>query len=53
MTLQEAINYFGSKSNLARALKISRQSVQTWSEVPMLRQFQIERLTKGKLKAEG
>lgn len=52
MKTKDAISYFGSQAELARALGISRQSVKGWgTKVPLARQYQIERLTAGKLKA--
>lgn len=52
MKTKAAIRYFGSQAELARALGIKRASVCGWGEtVPLARQYQIERLTKGKLKA--
>ncbi|PWU30145.1 Cro/Cl family transcriptional regulator [Pseudomonas sp. RW407] len=52
MTKTQAIEHFGSISALARALKVSYEAVRQWDEVPELRQYQLERLTKGKLKAD-
>ena len=53
MTTQQAIRHFGSQAKLAKALGIKPPSVSVWGErPPMLRQFQIERLTGGKLKAD-
>lgn len=55
MTKTEVINYFGSISKAADALNIRYQSVYEWPEngVPIGRQYQIELLTKGALKAEA
>lgn len=54
MTKTQAIEHFGNASAVARALKVTRQSVCSWSEeIPLLRQMQIEKLTKGKLKADN
>jgi hypothetical protein len=52
MTKEQAIAYFGSGAELARVLGCSRQSVHGWREVPLGRQFQIEVLTDGALRAE-
>ncbi|WP_456267678.1 Cro/CI family transcriptional regulator [Kushneria sp. AK178] len=54
MTLDEAINYYGGrKIDLAKALGISASAITLWGEsIPMLRQFQIESLTRGRLKAD-
>jgi len=52
MTKHDAINYFGSATELARALGITKASISQWGVyVPPLRAFQIERMTDGKLKA--
>lgn len=54
MTKTQAIEYYGSASSLARALKVTRQSISSWSEeIPLLRQMQLEKLTRGRLKAEN
>jgi len=53
MNIQKAIEFFGSKSELSRALGITPQALTYWGdEIPHVRQFQIEVLTKGKLKAD-
>lgn len=53
MLKEEAIKHYGSQSALARALGIAQASVAGWSEYPPDgRQLQIEKITKGKLKAE-
>lgn len=53
MTTQEAVAYFGGKKiDLAKALGIRPSAVTMWGdEIPMLRQYQIEHLTKGELQA--
>lgn len=52
MTTQEVIEFFGSKANVAKALGIKKPSVSGWGEVPPIgRQYQIQAITKGKLKA--
>jgi len=53
--LQEAIDYFGTKSEMARALGIEPQSITLWVDddrIPILRQYHIQVVTKGKLKAD-
>ena len=53
MKKTDAINYFGSANVLAKKLNVSKSAVSQWSEtIPRLRAFEIERLTKGKLKAD-
>lgn len=54
MTKTDAINYFGNGSRLAEALSVSRAAVSRWPEqIPELRQLQLEKITKGALKAEA
>lgn len=52
MTKEQAIEYFGSGAELARRLGCQRQSVHGWREIPIGRQYQIEVLTEGALKAD-
>lgn len=53
MDKQQAIRHFGSSAALARALGITRAAVTNWGErVPPLRQWELEVLTEGALKAE-
>ncbi|GLO23531.1 Cro/CI family transcriptional regulator [Pseudomonas putida] len=52
MTKSQAIKHFGSISALAKALGVTYEAVRQWQEVPELRQYQIERLTRGDLKAD-
>lgn len=52
MTKTQAIKHFGSISALAKALNVTYEAVRQWSVVPELRQYQIERLTKGVLQAD-
>lgn len=54
MTKSEAVTHFGSVKKLADALGLrSVQAVYQWPEdgIPVGRQYQIQALTKGKLKA--
>jgi len=55
MLTKDAIAHFGnSQAELARALNIRPQSVADWGAiVPPLRQIQIEKITRGKLKADA
>ena len=52
MNKLDAIKYFGSKSNLAKALSISPASVSGWKEeqIPELRARQLEEITQDALK---
>ncbi|MBY7733461.1 Cro/CI family transcriptional regulator [Francisella philomiragia] len=54
MTINQVIKYFGTKAEVARVLKIKPSAVSHWvrdNEVPPARQLQIQKITKGKLKA--
>lgn len=53
MNKAQAINHFGSISALAKVLKVTYEAVRQWEEVPELRQYQLERLTEGSLRAEA
>ncbi|NYT74225.1 Cro/Cl family transcriptional regulator [Halomonas sp. QX-2] len=54
MKTEDAIKHFGGKKiELAKALKISPSAVTMWGEeIPLLRQYQLERITDGALKAD-
>lgn len=53
MKTKDAILHFGSKSQLAKNLGVTKGAISQWpDDVPQLRAYQIERLTKGKLKAD-
>lgn len=53
MKTEEAVNYFGGKKELGKALGIWPQVIYNWGEYPpMPRQYEIEVKTGGKLKAE-
>ena len=52
MKTTDAAAFFGSKKKIAEALLINPSAVTQWGEyVPESRQYQIQVLTKGKLKA--
>lgn len=54
MTRAEAIEHFGSVSALADKLGITTQAIYDWGDkVPTLRQFQLQIMTEGKLKADS
>lgn len=53
MTKAEAVQHFGGVAPLADVLGIRYQAVQQWDEIPMRRQYEIERLTGGKLIADS
>lgn len=51
MTREDAITHFGTVKALASALGITHQAVYDWGEeIPEGRQWQIQAITKGKLK---
>lgn len=56
MQIQEVLDFFGkSQTKVARALGIAQSNVSKWvksGHVPELRQYQLQLLTKGKLKAD-
>ncbi len=53
MTKSEAVaHYEGSISKLAKALDVSYEAVRQWDEIPELRQYQLEVITDGALKAD-
>lgn len=55
MTLDQAIKYFGSPTDIALALKISRQSVNSWATrgfIPPYQQLRLQELSKGVLIAD-
>jgi len=53
MRTKTVIDYYGSKSAVARALGIKRQSVIDWgATVPDLRQYQVQLFTNGAIMAD-
>lgn len=52
MKTQDAADIFGGRKKLAEALGISPAAVSMWGEtVPLTRQYQIQVISKGKLRA--
>lgn len=52
MKFDEVAEYFGSIKGLAEALGITTQAIYQWGGIiPAVRQYQIQVITKGKLKA--
>ncbi|AEE26330.1 Cro/CI family transcriptional regulator [Francisella hispaniensis] len=54
MKINHVIKHFKTKAELARVLKIEPSAVSHWvkkDEIPAKRQLQIQKITKGKLKA--
>ncbi len=54
MTLDDLISHYGSISEIARTLHISRAAVHQWRKykVPLDRQIELEGLTKGAVRAD-
>lgn len=53
MKPKQVVEYFGTQEKTAKALGMAQQSIAAWvklGKVPKLRQYQIEKVTKGKLK---
>ncbi|ENN8042361.1 Cro/CI family transcriptional regulator [Pseudomonas aeruginosa] len=54
MNITEAIEHFGSKKKLADALGIQPSAVTQWGDsIPVGRQYQIQVISKNRLKAES
>lgn len=54
MKTSEVIEHYGSKAAIAQALGISKASVTNWGdEPPAGRQYQLQIMTKGRLKADA
>jgi len=54
MKKSDVISYFGTITEAAKALGLTKSAISQWpAEIPKLRAFEIERLTKGKLKDES
>ena len=53
MNKSHAINYFGNKVKLAKAVGVSPASITRWGEkVPKLRAYQLQVITNGALQAD-
>lgn len=53
MKKKQVVEFFGNQKATGKALGISQAAVAQWpEEVPATRQFQIEVITEGKLKAK-
>lgn len=53
MNYTDIIKHFGGAANAGRALGICRQAVYKWQDgVPELRQYQLQRITDGKLSVD-
>lgn len=55
MSPEQVIEHYGSQANVGRALGVSQPSIWEWVQngrVPLVRQYQIELATAGKLRAD-
>lgn len=54
MRLLDAVSHFGTQERLAKALGIEQGSISSWNRelIPLARALQVEKITKGKLKAD-
>ena len=53
MKTKDVIDHFGTIALLAKAIGVKAPSIYSWGvKVPALRQYQIEKKTRGRLKAE-
>lgn len=55
MTPNEAIEFYGSQHKLAAALRISQPAIAKWvrfGQIPPVRQYQIQVISRGKLRAD-
>lgn len=53
MKKADVVAHFGNQTKVANALGISHVAVSKWGDdIPLLRAYQIERITNGALKAE-
>lgn len=54
MTTEQALKHFGSYAAMARSLGIDQSAVRHWKgSIPLLRQYQIQVITAGKLVADA
>jgi hypothetical protein len=53
MDIDKLIKHFGSVKEMAKALDVYPQAIYQWKEggIPLLRQYQIQVVTKGRFKA--
>lgn len=53
MNKKDVIRHFGTATKAANALGLTKSAVSQWPEkIPQRRAYEIERVTKGELKAE-
>jgi hypothetical protein len=52
MTKTEAISHFGTQAKLARVLCLRQPTVCGWLKVPLEHQMYLQKITRGKLKAD-
>lgn len=55
MKLSEAVELFGSQTNLAIRLGVTRAAVSVWKKrgIPRFQQWRLEEITKGKLRRDA
>ncbi|WP_163836839.1 Cro/CI family transcriptional regulator [Spartinivicinus ruber] len=54
MNITQAINHFGNKVKLAKAIGVSPSAISKWGNtVPNSRAYQLQVITNGALKADG
>lgn len=54
MNVKQLAKKFGNQTKAAKYLGVRRATVSVWKTrgIPLIRQFEIERMTKGKLRAD-
>jgi len=52
MKKSEAVAFYGTQAALAKALRVKPAAVSQWIEIPPRRQYELEDLTGGVLKAD-
>ena len=53
MTKEQARDYFGTYSNVAKVLQITKSAITQWdNQVPEKWQLELHRITKGRLRAD-
>lgn len=53
MTKEEAIEFFGSQTKLAKALGLKQPTISLWQRIPPLCQLKIEEASQGHLRADS
>ncbi|NNM62421.1 MAG: Cro/Cl family transcriptional regulator [Steroidobacteraceae bacterium] len=52
MKFTDALEFYGSRNKIAKALGCTRQNITRWQYdgIPLLQQYRLEEITRGKLK---